>query len=341
MPFRTMRAQVLCLTVAALCVAAAPCLAQTPLDAFLTVDNTVESPMGMSWARVVHNSPDAPAVDVCVDGAAAFTDVAYTESTEYAGLPAGTYQVQVEPAGSGCRGPFVIDAELALDAGAFYTVVASDVLESITPVVLLDDNSPPAAGNGHVRFFHGSPDAPAVDVAVTGGPVLYTNVAFEETGDYLPVPAGIYDLEVRLAGTETVVLFLPGIEVPAGAVATAYATGLVADGFADRTLYLADGRFRIEVAWTDFEGNSGPGLVSPFRTGDTGIFYFFDRDNLELSVKVLDGRPINSAFWVFYASLTNVQFELTVSDTASGSLRTYFNDSGRFASNGDTGAFPQ
>ncbi|HRA19477.1 MAG TPA: DUF4397 domain-containing protein, partial [Anaerolineae bacterium] len=61
---------------------------------------------------------------------------------------------------------------------------------------------------------------------VTGGPVLFKNVAFKQTGDYLPVDAGSYDLEVRLAGTETVALKVPGLKLDAGTVYTVFAMGL-------------------------------------------------------------------------------------------------------------------
>jgi hypothetical protein len=80
----------------------------------------------------------------------------------------------------------------------------------------------------HVRFIHLSPDAPAVDVAVTGGDVLFGNVAFRGFTAYSPVPAGTYDLEVRLAGTDTVALPLPGINLEEGKVYTVFAMGLAA-----------------------------------------------------------------------------------------------------------------
>jgi hypothetical protein len=49
-----------------------------------------------------------------------------------------------------------------------------------------------------VRLFHGSPDAPAVDVTVeSSGDVLFDGVAFGETTDYASVPPGSYTLEVR------------------------------------------------------------------------------------------------------------------------------------------------
>lgn len=176
--------------------------------------------------RVVHASPDAPAVDVLVNGAAAFQNAPFKGITQYASLAAGSYGVQVVPAGQ--TQPAVISATLTLDADKDYTVVAVGKLAAIEPLVLTDNNAAPAAGKAHVRFVHASPDAPAVDIAVKGGPVLFPNVAFKGVGDYLPVDAGTYNLEVRLAGTNTVALDLPGIKLDAGNVYTAYAMGLAA-----------------------------------------------------------------------------------------------------------------
>ncbi len=102
---------------------------------------------------------------------------------------------------------------------------------------------------------------------------------------------------------------------------------------------LGDGRFKVEVSWEDFDGNVGPGQVTPLRTADTGSFYFFDPDNVELMVKVLDGRQQNGRFWVFYGSLTNVGFELFVTDSETGLERVFVNGSGVFASAGNTTAF--
>jgi hypothetical protein len=80
-----------------------------------------------------------------------------------------------------------------------------------------------------VRVVHASPDAPAVDVAVAGGDVLIENLAFSEASDYLEVPAGSYDLEVRPTGTTDVALDLPGVALEAGMVYSVYAIGHVSD----------------------------------------------------------------------------------------------------------------
>jgi hypothetical protein len=183
---------------------------------------------GQARLRVVHASPDAPAVDVWVNGAVAFSNAPYKGITDYASLAPDSYQVQVTP--TGATTPVVISATLDLAANTDYSVVAVGKLADIEPLVLVDNNALPAAGKAHVRFVHASPDAPAVDIAVKGGPVLFANVPFKGVGDYLPVDAGTYDLEVRLAGTDTVVLAVPGLALENQVVYTVFAMGLVADG---------------------------------------------------------------------------------------------------------------
>ncbi|MCH9649673.1 MAG: hypothetical protein K0U98_15650 [Deltaproteobacteria bacterium] len=105
-------------------------------------------------------------------------------------------------------------------------------------------------------------------------------------------------------------------------------------------LCLNGGRFAVEATWADFSGNTGDGQAVTL-TDDTGYFWFFRDTNVETVLKVLDGRPNNGAFWVFYGSLSNVDFDLTVTDTQTGAVRTYQNRNRQFASVGDTEAFPE
>jgi hypothetical protein len=195
----------------------------TTLLLVLGLATTALSDGHQARVRVVHASPDAPAVDVWVNDGIAFSNAPFKGITNYAALDTGTYSVKVVP--TGATEPVVIEADLALEAKD-YTVVALGLLEDIEPLVLVDNNSAPTAGKAHVRFVHASPDAPAVDIAVKDGAVLFANIAFKEIGDYLPVDAGTYDLEVRLAGTDTVALDVPGLALAEGTVYTVFAMGL-------------------------------------------------------------------------------------------------------------------
>ena len=107
----------------------------------------------------------------------------------------------------------------------------------------------------------------------------------------------------------------------------------------NRTLCLGGGRFEVTVDWQDFQSGSGAGRSVPL-TDDTGAFWFFDDENLELVVKVLDGTALNDHHWVFYGALSNVAYTLRVRDTETGAIATYDNELGAFGSNGDTTALP-
>jgi hypothetical protein len=106
-----------------------------------------------------------------------------------------------------------------------------------------------------------------------------------------------------------------------------------------KTLCLRDGRFRAEVSWRDHQGNTGAG--QPVALGDdTGTFWFFSSSNAELFVKILDGRGVNGRFWVFYGSLSDVEYTIRIEDMVTGQVRTYQNPSGNMASHADVEAFP-
>jgi len=187
-------------------------------------DSNPVAPAAPARVMAVHASPDAPAVDLLVDGAVAGTGLAFPNNTAYLDVAAGTRNVKVNVAGTTNT---VINANVPVSGGVSYTVFASDVVANIGTVVLVDDLTAPASGKAHVRFVHLSPDAPAVDVAVQGGPVLFANQAFKQSTPFTPVDAGTYDLEVRLAGTSTVALPLNGIALQAGKIYTVFAKGLV------------------------------------------------------------------------------------------------------------------
>ncbi|REK09506.1 MAG: hypothetical protein DWQ36_06500 [Acidobacteria bacterium] len=108
----------------------------------------------------------------------------------------------------------------------------------------------------------------------------------------------------------------------------------------DHTLCLGDDRFLVEAEWLDrATGRRARANAVPFRE-DTGLFWFFEPDNVELVVKVLDGTAMNDHHWVFYGALSDVTYWVTVVDTLTGSTRTYTNDQGELCGIGDTRALP-
>lgn len=106
------------------------------------------------------------------------------------------------------------------------------------------------------------------------------------------------------------------------------------------TLCLNEGRFRVQADWETPDGRTGSGAALP-QTSDTGMFWFFSSNNVEAIVKVVNGCPFNQRYWIFGAGLTNVAVTVRVTDTRTGTLRTYANTQGNaFQPIQDTAAFP-
>ena len=82
-------------------------------------------------------------------------------------------------------------------------------------------------------------------------------------------------------------------------------------------LCLGGGRFRVSASWTDFVGQNGPAVAFP-QSANSGLFYFFGQNNLELAIKVLDGCALNGRYWVYVAGLTDVGVSILVEDLIGG-----------------------
>jgi hypothetical protein len=180
-----------------------------------------------SYAKVLvtHASPNAPGVDLLVDNSKQNTAALnFPSNTGYLQVEAGTRNIKVNVSGTSTT---VINADLALSKDQNYSVFAIDSVSKISALVLTDDLTAPASGKAHVRFVHLSPNAPAVDVALTGGAVVFGNKAFKDYTAFTPLDAGTYNLEVRVAGTTPPVLPLPGIVLQAGKIYTVFAKGFL------------------------------------------------------------------------------------------------------------------
>jgi hypothetical protein len=106
------------------------------------------------------------------------------------------------------------------------------------------------------------------------------------------------------------------------------------------TLCLNNGRFRVQATYTTPAGATGPGMAVS-QTSDTGLFWFFSANNIEVILKVVNACTFGAPrYWVFAGGLTNVQVVLTVTDTSNGTTRTYTNPQNTaFAPVQDTDAF--
>lgn len=176
----------------------------------------------------INGMPDAPAIDIYVDGMLTTQNLLYGRATEFLPIPAGKRAIAVTATGD-VPDAVITSRNVQLLAGATYAI------GSVGPqadAALRDwrvDRSPADTGQSRLRVIHASPDAPSVDVAISGGDVLVSGATFQHAPKAIEVKGGTYDLEMRPTGSTQVVQSLPGVTVPAGKACTVVALGLLND----------------------------------------------------------------------------------------------------------------
>ncbi|HEX5588783.1 MAG TPA: DUF4397 domain-containing protein [Candidatus Limnocylindrales bacterium] len=211
-----------------------------------------------AMVRVLHASPDAPAVDVYVDGAkvgAPLAGLEFGDISTYVALPAGTYDLKVCAAADATICPIVAD-DVALTAGTKYTIAATNDLASIEAQIITDAPAP-VAGKTQVRVVHFSADTPAVDVLTQDGAATVVNaLAYPNATGYLTLDPGAYDLKVCADADNTVCPLDPGsLDLAGGTSYSVFAIGsLTAE---TPTLTAAVAVDAVAAPATDTVGSSG------------------------------------------------------------------------------------
>lgn len=218
---------------------------KSPIGLLLMNDKTrlfLPSKSDGASVRVVHNSADAPAVDIVANNhfaAPLVKNLAFPDFTGYLTVPAAMYNIKVAAAGTQTS---VINADLDLANGAHYSVIAVDKLAKIAPLVLADKPRS-IATEAQLRVIHGSSLAGNVDIYVTAPgasisqatPALKT-VNFKADSGYLSLSPGDYAVTLTAPGSKTAALGPLDIELEAGGVYTILARDEVGLAAANVTL---------------------------------------------------------------------------------------------------------
>ncbi|MBL4683866.1 MAG: DUF4397 domain-containing protein [Nannocystaceae bacterium] len=201
-------------------------------------DDPMPEPMeGNALVRVIHGAPDAPAVDIYVEGSdePVITDLAYTETSDWLEVPAGAYNFQVRVAGgSPLDIPIYETGELTLPEGAAVSALAAGLLDTMgnngfRAIPLVEGWDSETLGQARVRIVHAGSDAPAVDIDVgaDGEIEIEAVTRFSETGaGGVSLPAEVA-LRIGIAVDGDLVTTFTTPELPDGGEVIIIATGLL------------------------------------------------------------------------------------------------------------------
>lgn len=164
--------------------------------------------------RIVHASPDAPAVDIFVDDKALVEGAKFKDVSNSLPLSGGSHKVEVYEVKTKGTKDSIIEATLVVDGGKSYTVAAVNKAENLE-LQAFTNNKQGMDGKASLRVAHLSPDAPAVNVGPKGAAPLFKDLSFKSISGYQVVNPGSYDLSVSTADGKEI-LSLPGTNLQSG-----------------------------------------------------------------------------------------------------------------------------
>ncbi len=203
--------------------------------AFSNVANAEDKSEAM--VRILHATPDAPAVDVYVNNELMLEAMEFTDVSEYIPFPSGIHSVEIF--GAGDTDTAVASGHITVEAGEKYTLAAIGEVEAMSLAEMVDDQGT-STGKAKIRVAQFLLHAPALDVATTSGDLLFTNLFFPHTAEYVEIDPRTYELEFREAQSEEAMIELAGLELKEGTVYTAIVVGLINSSPEFEVLLLTD-----------------------------------------------------------------------------------------------------
>lgn len=182
----------------------------------------IRNDMEASYVRVFHASPDAPAVDIYVNGSLVFQNLSFKSFSAYVQLPMGKYKVTVYPANQNTNP--VLTQTIEVPQEEVITVAAAGNLENLQLVPYIEEDANDLEENeSKLRFIHLSPGAPGIDIIIDGN-LFFEDVAFLDSTDYKEIQSKTHNVSINVANTQDSVLAFP-LTLKSQKVYTVYIVG--------------------------------------------------------------------------------------------------------------------
>lgn len=183
--------------------------------------------VAVSYARIFHAVPNAPAVDVYLNNKIITRNLGFGNFTEYLSVQPGYYETELYRAGS--RNDLLVKENIFINPSSIYTIAATNYPAKINLLQILEPKGPFIPGKFFIRFGHLSPNSPNVDLTLANGKKLFTNVPYKKITGYIPLSSGTYNFRINSSETGELVLNVPNINLRGDRFYTIYAIGLLGD----------------------------------------------------------------------------------------------------------------
>jgi hypothetical protein len=159
-----------------------------------------------SCVRITHAAPDSAGTDVYINDSLVAQGLEYSTATEFVAVPGGEGRVFKVTAASAPIEEAILEADFTLDAGQAYEVLVTGAPDDLQFLITGVDLRPVPEGQARLGIIHASPDSGSLDLNFADGAELAGGVEYRGVSEYIAVDEGTYQLQVRPAEDQMVVL---------------------------------------------------------------------------------------------------------------------------------------
>jgi len=198
-----------------------------------------------SYIRFLNAVPGLAPVDIYANRSLIAQGLPYKGFTEYMQVLPGIYNMTIFAAGT--TGPVLLDAIVEIPVRSINTVVLMGTPQALSIRPFFETVVQVPRGRLYLRFANLVPGGPEMDLTLSNGTELFTNVQFGMVTSYLSVPAGTYIFHVKQSNTDTTLLYVPNIQLFEGRFYTIYTVGRMDGSIPLQVLIPLDGNSYIQV----------------------------------------------------------------------------------------------
>lgn len=188
-------------------------------------DNFVSEPVEVAYVSIYHAAPDAPELDIIVDGRVINNNpFEYSSYSGYLNFFTGNREIKFNVVNANNS---IIDTTFNFEDGKAYSLFAVNTLPDVEALLVVDSAASPATGNAMVRFVNLSPDAAAFDVTTDGTTPLFESRSFKQATQFREIDANIYTFTIKKAGASDTVVSAADVEIIPGRYYTIITRGFV------------------------------------------------------------------------------------------------------------------
>lgn len=174
--------------------------------------------------RIIHAVPNAPNVDVYINGSLLANNLAFGKISKYITLTTNEYNFQIFIAGTYDKP--LLSQTIPLIANANYTISIVTLDNNLFLFRLKDSNIPFNKSQTFLRFINLSSTSPLLSLSLPNGIVLFNEAEYLETTGYSQLSSGIYNFEVTFGSSDTPTKYIKNLSLNNGKFCTIYMIGL-------------------------------------------------------------------------------------------------------------------